>query len=144
MAQILQIGQAAKATGLSIDAIRFYQKCGLVRPPARTTGGFRLFNGTDLEELQFIARAQELGFSLSEIKDLIHVQQQDGRGCPEVRALLKRKLAVVRGKISALRQIEIELHQALRRCERVLKGSANAPVCPVIDQIQRASKKRNP
>ena len=144
MAQILQIGQAAKATGLSIDTIRFYQKCGLVRPPARTAGGYRVFNGTDLEELQFIARAQELGFSLSEIKDLILVQQQNGRGCPEVRALLKRKLAAVRGKISALQQIEIELDRALRRCDRVLKASANVPVCPVIDQIQRASRKRNP
>jgi len=142
MPQILQIGQAAKATGLSIDTIRFYQKRGLVRPPARTAGGFRVFNSTDLEELQFIARAQELGFSLAEIKDLILVQQENGRGCPEVRALLRRKLAAVRGKISALRQIEIELDRALRRCDRALKASANVPVCPVIDQIQRASKKR--
>jgi MerR family mercuric resistance operon transcriptional regulator len=144
MAEILQIGQAAKATGLSIDTIRFYQKLGLVRPPDRTAGGFRVFNGTDLEELQFIARAQELGFSLSEIKDLILVQQKNERGCPEVRALLKRKLAVVRGKISALRQIEIELDRALRRCDRALKGSASVPVCPVVDQLQRATKKRKP
>ncbi len=85
MPHVLQIGQAAKATGLSVDTIRFYQKCGLVRPPARTAGGFRVFNGTDLEELQFIARAQELGFSLSEIKELVLVQQQNGRGCPEGR-----------------------------------------------------------
>jgi MerR family mercuric resistance operon transcriptional regulator len=144
MPRVLQIGQAAKATGLSVDTIRFYQKCGLVRPPARTTGGFRIFNATDLEELQFIARAQELGFSLAEIKDLVSVQQQNGRGCLEVQALLKRKLAVVRGKISGLRQIEVELDRALRRCDRALKDSTNVPACPVIDQIQRASKRRKP
>jgi MerR family mercuric resistance operon transcriptional regulator len=144
MPHVLQIGQAAKATGLSVDTIRFYQKCGLVRPPARTAGGFRVFNGTDVEELQFIARAQELGFSLSEIKDLVLVQQHNGRGCPEVRALIKRKLAIVRGKVAALSQIEIELARALRRCDRALKDSANVPACPVIDQIQQASKRRKP
>jgi DNA-binding transcriptional MerR regulator len=144
MPHVLQIGQAAKATGLSVDTIRFYQKRGLVRPPARTAAGFRVFNGTALEELQFIARAQELGFSLAEIKDLVLVQQQNGRGCPEVRALLGRKLALVRGKIAALRQIEVELDRALRRCDRALKNSASVPACPVIDQIQRASKRRKP
>ena len=68
MGQALHIGTAAKQTGLSIDTIRFYQKSGLLKPPARSAGGYRVFSETEIAELQFIARAQDLGFSLAEIK----------------------------------------------------------------------------
>jgi DNA-binding transcriptional MerR regulator len=61
MGQALHIGTAAKQTGLSIDTIRFYQKSGLLKPPARTAGGYRVFSKTEIAELQFIARAQDLG-----------------------------------------------------------------------------------
>jgi DNA-binding transcriptional MerR regulator len=71
MAQGIQIGQVARETGLTVDAIRFYEKQRLLKPAPRTEGGFRLFSGQDLQQIQFIRRAQELGFSLSEIRDLL-------------------------------------------------------------------------
>ncbi len=142
MPRAFQIGKAAKATGLSIDTIRFYQKAGLVRPPARTASGYRVFTETDIDDLQFIGKAQELGFSLAEVKDLALLRGQNGHACPEVRGLLKRKLANVREKMIALDHLEAELVRALRRCNRAIKSHDGDGHCPVIDQIQRATKER--
>ena len=66
-----KIGQVAQKTGLSIDTIRFYEKQGLIGESARTEGGFRLFGSGEIETLKFVRKAQELGFSLSEIRELL-------------------------------------------------------------------------
>src|SRR5215470_12359913 len=99
MPQGLQIGALAQQTGLTVDAIRFYEKSGLIPRPSRTEGGFRLFRGEDAQSLKFIRRAQELGFSLQEIHELLILQHEDVEACIHVSELLLQKLAVVRGKI---------------------------------------------
>src|SRR5947209_12516906 len=83
MAQGIQIGKVAEQTGLSIDTIRFYQKIGLVEQPARSEGGFRLFSETEIRHLVFIQKAQELGFSLTEIKQLSVLNQQYDHACSQ-------------------------------------------------------------
>ena len=70
----VQIGKVAERTGLSIDTIRFYQKIGLVKPAARSEGGFRLFTDADMKDLVFIKKAQELGFSLTETQAVVNPQ----------------------------------------------------------------------
>jgi len=121
MGRGLQIGLAAKATGLSIDAIRFYQKSGLLRPPARTTGGYRVFTETEIVNLQFIVKAPNLGFSLAEIRDLLSLRNENDPACPEVRGLIHRKLQNVREMTASLKQLESELARGLRSCDRALK-----------------------
>src|SRR5882672_11408628 len=69
-----KIGQVAQETGLSIDTIRFYEKQGLLKRSARTEGGFRLFGSHDIQSLKFVRKAQELGFSLGEIRELLILQ----------------------------------------------------------------------
>jgi len=136
MGEALHIGTAAKQTGLSIDTIRFYQKSGLLKPPARTPAGYRVFSETEIAELQFIASAQDLGFSLSEIKELLSLRNENGRACPEVRGLIHRKLQDVRHKIVALKRLESELARGLRSCDRALKRPpAPQRGCPVIEKI---------
>src|SRR5215472_16135566 len=136
MNRALQIGSAARVTGLSIHTIRFYQKSGLLTPPARTPGGYRVFTEGEIAELQFIARAQNLGFSLAEIKELASLRNENGRACPEVRGLIHRKLKNVRDNISALQQLETELVRGLRSCDRALKHHRiGGRGCPVIDEI---------
>ena len=137
----LHIGTAAKATGLSIDTIRFYQKSGLLKPPCRTSAGYRVFTDAEIDELQFIAKAQDLGFSLAEIKELVLLR--NGKACPEVRGLIERKLGSVREKIAALKQLETDLARARRKCDRALKAST-AHGCPVIDQIAKSTKSPKP
>jgi DNA-binding transcriptional MerR regulator len=145
MGQALHIGTVAKQTGLSIDTIRFYQKSGLLKPPARTAGGYRVFSETEIAELQFIARAQDLGFSLAEIRELVSLRNENGRACPEVRGLIHRKLKNVREKISALEQLESELARGLRSCDRALKShQAGVRGCPVIDAITAGKTRRKP
>lgn len=144
MAHWLQIGTAAKATGLSIDTIRFYQKSGLLKPPARTSAGYRVFTDDEIDDLQFIAKAQDLGFSLAEIKELVLLRIQKARACPGVRSIIERKLVNVREKIAALGQLEGELARALRSCNRALKARNALDGCPVIDQIAKATKRRKP
>ena len=141
---LLQIGQVAAQTGLSADAIRFYERERLLRTAARSSGGFRLFSNSDVDNLRFIRNAQELGFSLEEIRELLGLKQASQPNCQQVEHLLGHKIAIVRGKISALRKLERELHRAASDCQLNLRRTNNGPVkdCPVLAEISRL-KRRN-
>jgi DNA-binding transcriptional MerR regulator len=80
MTQGLQIGVVARETGLTVDAIQFYEKSGLLKRPPRSEGGFRLFRQKDLEDLRFVRKAQELGFSLNEVRELAFLTKRERRG----------------------------------------------------------------
>jgi DNA-binding transcriptional MerR regulator len=146
MAQGIQIGKVAEQTGLSIDTIRFYQKIGLLKQPARSDGGFRLFSETEIQDLVFIQKAQELGFSLTEIKQLSVLNQQQDHACSQVRDLLVSKLKDVREKMDQLLQLEKELKKALRKCNHDLRSnrgsSQHEDCCPVLKALERNSAKR--
>jgi DNA-binding transcriptional MerR regulator len=135
----IQIGKVSEQTGLSIDAIRFYEKQRLLDRPLRTEGGFRLFKPQDIERIQFIQRAQQLGFSLPEIRELLILQSGDGQACSHVRDLLRAKVAAVRHKIAELGVLEEQLTKSLRKCERQLKfsGDSHKRRCPMIEAIAR-------
>jgi len=143
MDQRLKIGEAARATGLSVDAIRFYQRERLLKPPPRTEGGFRLFGADHIQNLRFIRKAQELGFSLSDIRQLLYVQNGKGETCSHVRDLLQQKLAAVRGKIGELNRLEGKLKAGLRKCNQELKSKRECldGHCPVLEQIRQAVEK---
>jgi MerR family mercuric resistance operon transcriptional regulator len=141
MARGVQIGKVARATGLSVDTIRFYEKEGLLREPERTEGGFRLYSAPDIEQLYFIHKAQELGFSLAEIRELLLVQDERTEACTHVRDLIQSRLGAVRGKIEDLKRLERHLTQALRKCEDALGGGKAGPShehCPVLEEIARS------
>jgi len=125
----MQIGAVSKRVGISVDAIRFYERNALLPPPPRTAGGFRRYDESDLETLAFIRRAQGLGFKLSEIRGLLSLRNRRLQPCAAVRRQLEEKLADVRGKIAELQKLEHELRLALRSCERELgKKSARCPI----------------
>jgi DNA-binding transcriptional MerR regulator len=138
-----KIGRVAQETGLSIDTIRFYEKQGLLKRSPRTEGGFRLFGLGDIETLRFVRKAQELGFSLTEIRELLMLRSDHVPPCSHVRELLDRKLAAVRQKIAELRNLERSLRHALQKCKRELKtAGGQEECCPVIDEMNRASRSR--
>lgn len=143
MSRGLHIGKAAEQTGLSIDTIRFYEKVGLLQKPPRSEGGYRMFGPNEIGDLRFIGKAQELGFSLNEIRELLLVRRQD-HACAPVRELLRRKLDSVRQKIEELLRLEAELKQALRKCEREIRTSAVAghECCPVLAEMESVNGKR--
>jgi DNA-binding transcriptional MerR regulator len=144
VSQAAKIGQVAQETGLSIDTIRFYEKQGLLRRSPRSEGGFRLFGGGEIETLRFVRKAQELGFSLNEIRELLILRTDHVPACSHIKELLDRKLAAVEQKIQELQRLEQSLKLALRKCKRGLKTTdqGHAECCPVIEEISQAARTR--
>jgi MerR family transcriptional regulator, copper efflux regulator len=125
----MQIGIVAKKIGLSVDAIRFYERNALLPRPPRTQGGFRQYAESDVETLAFIRRAQGLGFKLSEIRGLLSLRGSRMQPCAPVRRRLVEKLADVQQKLTDLHKLEHELRLALRSCNRELrKRPAHCPI----------------
>jgi MerR family transcriptional regulator, copper efflux regulator len=132
----IQIGELAKRTTLSIDAIRFYEKRQLLPKPPRSTGGFRLYSTDDLERLLFIRQIHGLGFSLREIRELVELRTRKVDACETVRELLKHKLIVIRAKRRELEELETQLMTDLRKCNKELlhRKRHTACACPVLDE----------
>jgi len=125
----MQIGVVAKKIGLSVDAIRFYERNTLLPRPPRTQGGFRQYVDGDVETLAFIRRVQGLGFKLSEIRSLLSLRGSRLQPCAPVRRKLQEKLADVQRKLTDLQKLEHELRLALRSCNNELrKRSARCPI----------------
>jgi len=125
----MQIGIVAKKIGLSVDAIRFYERNGLLPRPPRTEGGFRRYGENDVETLAFVRRVQGLGFKLSEIRGLLRLRGNLLQPCAPVRRRLQEKLGDVQRKLRDLHKLEDELRLALRSCNRELrKRSAHCPI----------------
>ena len=155
MAGAVHIGKAAKLAGVSVDTIRFYQKLGLIKRVGRSAGGYRLFDGGQIRDLTFVRHAQELGFSLIEIKELLALRQKH-HVCSEVQSMLKRKVGDVQEKINRLSRLEAELTDALRNCNRELRLKReikHEDCCPLLTKLDRlngsngnkhVSKRRKP
>src|ERR1700692_2091320 len=125
----MQIGLVAKKVGLSVDAIRFYERNALLPRPARTQGGFRRYGERDIEKLGFIPRVPGLGFKLREIRGLLSLRESRMQPCAPVRRRLQAKLADVRSKLENLKKLERELRLALRSCDKELgKQDAHCPI----------------
>ena len=125
----MQIGIIAKKVGVSVDAVRFYERNALLPQPTRTQGGFRQYGERDVETLTFIRRVQGLGFKLSEVRSLLGLRGSRMQPCAPVRRRLQDKLVDVRQKLENLHKLERELHLALRRCDKELrKHNAHCPI----------------
>src|SRR5258708_37181366 len=125
----MQIGVVAKKIGLSVDAIRFYERNSLLPRVPRTQGGFRQYGESDIDTLRFVRRVQGLGFTLNEVCELLRLRQSRLQPCPPVRRRLEIKLADVQRKLSDLQKLEYELRLALRSCNKELrKHPAHCPI----------------
>jgi DNA-binding transcriptional MerR regulator len=136
----MQIGQVAQSTGLSIDTIRFYEKQDLIPPARRTLGGYRVYEDRDIERLRFVSSAQNLGFSLQEIRELLVIEDSEGNGCSHVHDLVAAKISRVKEKITELRRIESRLTKAQKQCSAALVKSCDAE-CPVLEELESGARK---
>lgn len=137
-----QIGELAARSGVTPDTLRYYERLGLLSPPRRTSGGFRVYPPHTLERLQFIKQAQTLGLTLREIRDLVTYQEQGGlRRCRQVRDLLRTKLAELQARLAELEDFRDTLSTYLQECERTLREERQPhqrpePECPVIETLR--------
>jgi len=136
----LQIGEVAKRAGVSIDTLRYYEKVKLLPRASRSTGGFRLFGAEHVDRVRFIKQAQELGFSLDEIRDLLATGGT--AECQKVRDLLKRKLAEMDELLKSMKDFRKVLARHLSACEMELKKHHSSACCPVLPltEVQRLIK----
>jgi DNA-binding transcriptional MerR regulator len=138
----MQIGEVAKRSSLTVDAIRFYEKRLLLPKAVRSTGRFRLYGERTIERLHFIRQMQGLGFLLREVGELIQLRERRVDACESVRELLKAKLIQVRAKLRELRHLESDLEMDLRKCSRELNHRRRhaACACPVLEEVTGMSQ----
>lgn len=131
------IGEVARQTGLSIHTIRFYEAERLLPVAARTESGYRIYSTREVEHLKFIQKAQELGFSLKDIRELLVLKDHSTDPCSHVKALVEEKLQTVRAKHRELATLEKELKRVLIQCQRQLKRQRRGPErhCPVLIKL---------
>ena len=132
----LTIGAFAKAAGVNLETIRFYQRKGLLPEPAKPYGSIRRYGQADVTRVRFVKSAQRLGFSLDEIAELLRLE--DGTHCKEASHLAEHKLRDVRGKLADLTRMETTLSELVRACH-ARKGSIS---CPLIASLQAEQMRR--
>lgn len=137
MSDHLRIGELAKEAGVNLETIRFYERRGLLPKPPRTQSGYRIFPSEAGRRMHFIKRAQDLGFSLKEIKELLALRVDAGTTCAQVRKRAETKIAGVDDKIRALQSIK----KALIRVTSACTGRGPASQCPILDALD---SKENP
>ncbi len=140
----LKIGDVAKASGIGIEALRFYEKSDLLDAPSRTGSGYRIYGRDVLDRLDFIKRAQLLGFSVDEIKRIIAHKRAGESPCSEVRQIVRRRLKEVDEKMREMKRYRSELASALEEWDQT--GDVAGHVCGLIEHshIKRtAANRRN-
>jgi MerR family mercuric resistance operon transcriptional regulator len=135
--QASTIGTVARQAGVNVETIRYYQRIGLVGEPVRPPGGVRRYPPETIERIRFIKRAQELGFSLEEVAELLRLN--DGVHCRDARGLAAKKLALVEARIRDLGLVQRTLKQLIAECDA---GKAR-DCCPIIDSLSAAGRRRN-
>lgn len=128
----IAIGGLSKHTGTNIETIRYYERVGLLPTPARSSGGYRLYNTDHLKRLNFVRRARVLGFSIGEVRTLLRLADQRKRPCAEVRIVAEAHLKDVRAKIADLRRMERVLKATVARC-----SAGGRTDCPLIVALYR-------
>ena len=127
--QTLTIGAFAKAAGVNVETIRFYQRKGLLPEPGRPVGSIRRYGSADVARVRFVKSAQRLGFNLDEVGQLL--QLEDGTHCSEAAELAALRLADVRAKLGDLARIEAVLFRLVHECH-AQRGNVS---CPLIDSL---------
>ncbi len=129
----LTIGALAQAAGIGVEAVRFYERKGLLPKPPRTPAGYRQYPGDTVDRVKFIRRAQGLGFALREISELLDLRVDEVAACGPVEAQAREKLEQVAGKIEELRRMETALQRLVEACEAREPTGA----CPILEELDR-------
>src|SRR4051794_13174868 len=114
--QSLKTGELAKHAGVNVETLRFYERKGLLPKPPQRESGYREYPAESVRLIRFIKRAQELGFSLREVKELLALRVEPGRTCADVRHKAQEKVLEVRQKIADLQAIERALETLTATC----------------------------
>ena len=129
----LSIGQVALQAGVGVETIRFYEREGLLEEPPRGASGYRQYPEQVVKRLHFIKRAQQLGFSLKEIMELLRLRVDAQTSCDEVKQRTEAKIAEVERKMVELQRMRQALLQVVTLCT----GQGPASACPMLDALDQ-------
>lgn len=127
---VLTIGALAERAGTKVETIRFYERCGLLPAPARTSGNYRAYEPAHLKRLSFIRRARDLGFSLDQVRELVALADDRSRPCAGVDDIARAHRAEVERKIRDLQALKGELDRMLGHC-----GCSTIAECRIIETL---------
>ena len=136
-AEKLTIGRLAQLAGVNLETIRYYERQGLLSAPPRTAAGYRLFPREAARRLRFIKRAQQLGFSLSEIRELLELRLKSGTKRVDMRLRAEAKIADINKKIGTLQDMKNALRQLTERCD----GCGPLSECPILESLDQETNK---
>lgn len=129
MSEELTIGKLALAAGVNTETIRFYEKKGLLKQP-RKRGGFRYYQGDYVDRIRFIKRSQELGFTLSEAKELLDLKIKEKAKCSDVLSKTEEKISEINQKIKDLKRMKKSLEGLASCCVDSKQALSD---CPILD-----------
>ena len=134
----LTIGQVAKSAHVNVETVRYYERRGLIPVPARRPSGYRAYAPDVVRRIQFIRQAQQLGFSLQEVDDLLRLRVDPERSCIEVKRRAEGKIADIERKIEDMRRMQQALATLAEQCH----GDGPAGECPFLDAIDLQARDR--
>ena len=129
----LTIGRLAKQAGVNLETVRFYERRGLMPKVPRSASGYRLFPADATRRLRFIRRAQDLGFSLKEIRELLALRVSPRTTSAEIRKRAEAKIADIDGRIRSLES----MNKTLRKLTKSCAGCGSASDCPILESLDR-------
>lgn len=132
----MNIGEAAKASGVNAKLIRHYESIGIIPKASRTLAGYRRYTETDVHVLIFVRRARGLGFSMKEIKKLVSLWKNKSRASKEVKSLAVEHLRTLENKILELQEMADSLRFLARNCQ-----GDNRPDCPILTNLETGVEK---
>lgn len=131
------IGQVAKAANVNLETVKYYERRELLSKPARSESGYRLYSKSVVEDIRLIKKAQEIGFTLNEIKLFLPLVKEEESSFPaeEMQALAVAKIAEINDKITRLASFKSLLEQAVERSAH--SGALSKPNCPVLNKLRK-------
>jgi Cu(I)-responsive transcriptional regulator len=129
---LMDIGRAAKESGVSVKMIRHYEAIGLLPPPARTLANYRVYGANEVHMLRFIKRARTLGFSMDDIKELVGLWKDKARSSAAVKKIAGRHLEELRHKIAELQSMAATLEHLTKHCH-----GDQRPECPILEDLAK-------
>jgi MerR family mercuric resistance operon transcriptional regulator len=133
----LKVGEVARQAAVNLQTIHFYERQGLLPRPPRTASNYRMYPGDAVQRVQFIKRAQELGFALKDIKELLSLRATPGTRCADVRQRATAKLADIEAKIRTLQAMRKALTRLIGECA----GRRPISDCPILEALDSNNRK---
>jgi Hg(II)-responsive transcriptional regulator len=138
MDKALTIGTVARRAGVRVDTVRFYEKRGILPKPERTESGYRTYDDETVRVLRFVRRAQELGFTLREVQQLLELQGRPELPCAEVRKRAAEKVADIDRRVKDL----LAMREALAVLVDACPGSDDSTYCPILEALRAEDAER--